>query len=109
MGWKYKLAEKFIHHRNYLEKGLSMMYWVIKLGQFWVMGEIYFKLIIPEKGITTLTITIGVCLFLLLMWFIGLIWDKEGIFIIENEWTNKRNQFVSEMRKKYNIGGKKDG
>jgi len=97
---KRKVLDGFIKHRNYLEKGLSLMYWVIKLGQFFVLGEVYFKLVIPEQGITTFTVFAGVCLFLVLMWFVGMFWDRHKLYHIENEFNNRRNKFVEEMRKK---------
>ena len=103
MGLKYKVMERFIHHRNYLEKGLSLTYWVLKFGQLWVLGEVYFKMVVPEKAVTTLMITSGVAVYLILMWFIGMLWDRHGVFIIETEWSNKRNKFVNEMRRKYNL------
>ena len=103
MNWKYRIGAKYVHHKNYLDKGFSLNYWVIKFGQLYVFAEVYFKLILTESKVTSLMIVIGVALYVILMWFIGFLHDKAGIYDIEHEWSNKRDPFVKQMRKKYKL------
>ena len=103
MGWKYKLAEGFIHHKNYFEKGMSLTYWIKGFVTLWIMGAVYIKLILKVEHISAWWIAIGTIAIILGAWLVGYLWDKWGIFIIENEWNNKRNKFVKEMRRKYNV------
>lgn len=101
--WKYRLIEWFICQRNYFDKGMSLLYYVKTIGQYFFMAGVTIKLWFPTFIVPIWLIVLSFIAMVSCGWIIGKLWDKYGIFIIENEWNNKRNSYQIEMRKKFNL------
>ena len=89
MTWK----SKFILLKAYFEKGQGLMSHVKPI--FYLVGGIF---VLQEDllAIIILAILWGVVGFVVGIW-----WDKEGLSLLEQEFSNERNLFVSEMRGKF--------
>lgn len=102
MGVKYRLVEWFIEQENRYNTGAARINMFLGLVGAYAIFELWMKerfdLIIDPKILIPAFI-----IYLLSLWLFGYIWDKTGCFIIQNEWGNKRNDFIREMRKKYNL------
>lgn len=42
---------------------------------------------------------VGFILFIVGVWLIGFVWDKQGLFKAQQEFHNERNQLAKELRK----------
>ena len=98
MDW-VKIIQCYIENRNYLSKGLSVIYDFKNIAQFSVITIGILKYVgwIGNffVGVAALTLVM-----ILSCWLIGRIWDKKKFWSYEIEWQNKRNPFVEQMLKK---------
>lgn len=102
MNWKRKIAESYISQRNRFNKGMSEVYNLKTIVQYFVYAEVLFKLVWKTK-VSHALLGVGAIAIVGLAWLLGYWWDKFGMFVLESEWGNKRNWFVKQMRKKYNL------
>lgn len=102
MGLKYRIVEWYINQRNRFQKGISETSFIRGLVELYVLAAVYIKLILNREVPAWLLIA-AIAAGFFLMWVFGYLWDRKGLFVIENEWGNKRNAFQIEMRKKFNI------
>ena len=102
MGWKYNTVEWYICQKARFGQGKDFFGFFAGLVEFYVLAKIYVKLILDVELAETYYIAGGISL-ALLYWMHGYIWDKKGGFVIANEWSNKRNAFMIDMRKKFNL------
>ena len=102
MSWKYKLVEWYIEQRNRHGTGQAFFGFFAGLVQFYVLAKVYIKLILGVE-LHEVYYVIGGVVLIAFYWLFGYIWDETGCYIIQNEWANKRNKFMIDMRRKFNI------
>lgn len=93
---KTKLFWKYITFRRYLDKGHAEFYWIKGLITFIGIIGVYLKLYFPT---IPFYFNIIFALALFLIWFlIGFVWDKLKLFHAEQEWSNKRNPTIQQIK-----------
>ena len=96
----YDVARKYVHHRNYINKGLSEIYYFKTLVQAGLGLSVVLKLFI-DSAPEVYAYVIGAFSVLLLFvcWFIGWFWDKIYGYEIDIEWNRLRDPFAKDVRK----------
>ena len=104
-GLEKRAINWYITQKARLSKGTSQIYDLKTIVMLVIGSEVYIKYILDIEVTWFLRITAGLCL-LFVLWGIGYIWDTRGWFLIENEWSNRRNHFVKQLRKKFGVDEK---
>lgn len=104
MGLKYKIAEWIIEQRNRYNKGISETSLIKGVVELYILITVYVKVVLGSE--VPISLMIGMFLaYFAGMWVFGYLWDLKGLFVIENEWGNKRNAFQLEVRKLFHLNG----
>lgn len=97
--FKDKLKRGFIHHRNYLQKGMGEIYAFRAIFMTLTAAGIGLKYLFSIELPTIIYITAGVA-FSLSCWTIGWLWDKTHMYDVEADWGNKRNPAIRKLLKR---------
>ena len=94
--------EKYVLHRNYINKGLNEIYSIKTVAQAGAGVTIVLKLFWDPSLKTYIYTLVGLSILTILgCWFIGMIWDKFKAYHIEAEFGNQRNPLAEEIRKEF--------
>lgn len=98
---KLETAKWYVKHRNYLNKGWGEFATIKNIFEFYLVISVWLSL--NHITMSMMQIVLATIVILVCFWFIGYWWDHRRFFNVENEFSNERNDFVGEVRKKLKV------
>ena len=96
-----RIIRFYIHHRNYFQKGNGEFEVLESPIKLFLLISVYIKVMLGNSPwVIPLIITIIIAR-IVFFWLLGMLWDKIKAYHIEQEWSNKRNDFVKDMRERF--------
>ena len=105
MGRKLELMDWLMTQRFRHSKGNSEIDFFKNIIISFAVAQMYIKLYLKVE-LSVYLIILFILMYMGFCWVFGYFWDRWGLYNIEAELGNRRNDFVKEMRKYYHFKGK---
>ena len=102
MGLKYQIADFIVVQKARWGKGQGEFGILKGFLEMFLLIQIYFATKTNYQPSISLLVLVLILLNIF-YWIIGWLWDIAGLYIVENEYGNKRNHLLIELRKKFNL------
>jgi len=97
--FKKRVREIFVREKSYFNKGLGEISGIKSLISLYFIVGIYLNQL--NIKVDFWAISVSFLAIVVILNRIGWLWDKAHLYVEENEFNNKRNNFVREVLKRF--------